>query len=122
MRRYRYDDETFDRRGLLRDGARLQRSASPRLPRVHDGTGDSGLAMHRPGFRVTDASPSDELQRAYDSYEHGLTTAWRHDARNEGALLDGPKTSENDAVPVRDIETAYQLYAEEISQAWKMLR
>jgi len=75
MRRYRYDDETFDRRGLLRDGARLQRSASPRLPPVHDGTGDSGLAMHRPGFRVTDASPSDELQRAYDSYEHGLTTA-----------------------------------------------
>jgi hypothetical protein len=29
--------------------------ASPHLPRVHDGTGDSGLAMHRPGFRVTDA-------------------------------------------------------------------
>ncbi|HEY4738065.1 MAG TPA: hypothetical protein VIH63_11785, partial [Xanthobacteraceae bacterium] len=99
MRRYRYDDETFDRRGLLRDGARLQRSASPRLPRVHDGTGDSGFAMHRPGFRVTEAPPSDELQRAYDSYEHELKTAWRHDAKNEGTLSYGPKTSENDAVP-----------------------
>jgi hypothetical protein len=122
MRRYRYDDETFDRRGRLRDAAGLQRSSSPRFPPVHDGTGDSGLAMRRPGFRVVDAPPSDELQRAYDSYEHGLTTAWRHDAKNEGALSDGPKTSENDAVPVRDIETAYRLYAEEISQAWKTPR
>jgi hypothetical protein len=26
MRRYRYDDETFDRRGLLRDRDRLQRA------------------------------------------------------------------------------------------------
>ena len=86
MRRHRHDDDdVFDENGLLRDGARLhvpmfamdsvQRGASPRLPRVYDGTDDSGLAMHRPGFRVTDAPPSDELQRAYDSYEHGLTTA-----------------------------------------------
>ena len=122
MRRYRYDDETCDRRGLLHDGAGLQRSASPRLPRVHDGTGDRGLAMHRPGFRVTDAPPSDELQRAYDSYEHGLTTAWQHDAKNEGALSDSPKASDKHAVPVRDIEAAYRLYAEEISQAWKTPR
>ena len=79
-RRYReiYGDE------LLRDGQRLRvpmfatdsMQASPRLPRVHDGTGDSGLAMHRPGFRVTDAPLSDELQRACDAYEHDLTTAW----------------------------------------------
>jgi hypothetical protein len=67
-RRYReiYDDD------LLRDGQRLrvpmfvvdsmQRRASPRLLRVHDGNGDSGF--HRPGFRVTDVPPSDELQRA----------------------------------------------------------
>jgi hypothetical protein len=45
----------------------MQRSVSPHLPRVHDGTGDSGLAMHRPGFRVSDAPPSDELQRAHDA-------------------------------------------------------
>jgi hypothetical protein len=127
-RRYReiYDDD------LLRDGQRLrvpmfaadsmQGGASPHLPRVHDGTGDSGLAMHRPGFRVSDAPLSDELQRARDAYEYGLTTAWRHDARNEGALSDGPKASGNDAVPVPDIETAYRLYAEEISQAWKTPR
>jgi hypothetical protein len=109
-RRYHDDDDL------------LQDRASAHLARVHDGTGDSGLAMHRPGFRVSDAPQSDKLQRAYDAYEHGLTTAWPHDARNEGALSDGPKASGNDAMPVDDIETAYRLYAEEISQAWKRPR
>jgi hypothetical protein len=104
------------------DNDLLQDRAPAHLARVHDGTGDSGLAMHRPGFRVTDVPPSDELQRARDAYEYGLTTAWRHDARNEGALSDGPKASGNDAMPVDDIETLYRLYAEEISQAWRTPR
>ncbi|MFY9835013.1 MAG: hypothetical protein WAK55_00810 [Xanthobacteraceae bacterium] len=109
---------------LLRDGQRLRvsmfamdsalRSASAHLPRVHDGTGDSGLAMHRPGFRVTDARLSDALQRAYDAYEHELTTAWR---RTSCRLLSRPQ-----AIPLHDIETAYRLYAEEISQVWKTQR
>jgi hypothetical protein len=99
-----------------------QRSASPHLPRVHDGTGDSGLAMHRPGFRVSDAPPSHELQRARDAYEHELTTAWRRGAGNEDVVRDAPKASGSDAMPVDDIETAYRLYAEEISQAWKTPR
>jgi hypothetical protein len=94
-----------------------QRSATAHLARIHDGTGDSGLAMHRPGFRVTDAPPSDELRRAYDAYEEELTTAWRRDA-----VPDAPKASGNGAMPVDDIETAYRLYAEEISQAWKTPR
>jgi hypothetical protein len=125
-RRHReiYDDD------LLRDGQRLrvpmfamdsmQRSASPRLPRVHDGTGDSGF--HRPGFRVSDAPPSDELQRAQDAYEYDLTTAWRRGAGNERVVPDAPKALGNDAMPVDDIETAYRLYAEEISEAWKTPR
>jgi hypothetical protein len=128
QRRHReiYDDD------LLRDGQRLrvpmfamdsmQRGASPRLPRVHDGTGDSGLAMHRPGFRVTDAPPSDELQRARDAYEHDLRTAYRRGAGKKDVVPDAPKASGNDEMPVDDIETAYRLYAEEISQAWKTPR
>jgi hypothetical protein len=124
-RRYReiYDDD------LLRDGQRLrvpmfatdgmQRDASPHLPRVHDGTGDSGLAMHRPGFRVSDAPLSDALQRAYDAYEYELTTAWRRGAGKEDAVPEAPKVSGNDAMPVDDIESAYRLYAEEISRACK---
>jgi hypothetical protein len=95
-----------------------QRSASPYLLHVHDGTGDSGLAMHRPGFRVTDAPLSDELQRAREDYLKDLTTAWRG-AGKEGIVPDAPKVSGNDATPVDDIESAYRLYAEEISQAWK---
>jgi hypothetical protein len=96
-RRYReiYGDE------LLPDGQKLrvpmfamdsaQRSASPHLPRVHDGTGDSGLAMHRPGFRVTDAPPSDERQRARDAYVHDLTTAWRGERGRRAGRSQGVK-------------------------------
>jgi hypothetical protein len=125
-RRHReiYGDE------LLRDGQRLRvplfamdsapRGASPRLPRVHDGTGASGF--NRPGFRVSDAPPSDELQRARDAYEHELTTAWRRGAGKEDVVPDAPKASSRDAMPVDDIETVYRLYAEEISQAWKTPR
>jgi hypothetical protein len=47
---------------------------------IHDGTGDSALGMHRPGFRVTDTPPSEELQRAHDDYVQDLTTAWRRGA------------------------------------------
>jgi hypothetical protein len=125
-RRYRvsYDDE------LLRDGQRLrvpmfdsasQRSATAHL-RVHDGTGDSGLAMHRPGFRVTDAPPLDELQHARDAYDHDLTTAWARGTGKECTVLDASKVSGNDAMPGDDIEAAYRLYAEEISMAWKTPR
>jgi hypothetical protein len=127
-RRYReiYGDD------LLRDGQRLrvpmfamdsmQRSESAHLARVHDCTGDSGLAMHRPGFRVTDAPLSDELQRTRDAYEHDLTTAWERGAGKEDVVPDAPRASANDAMPVSDIETAYRLYCEEISQAWKTPR
>jgi hypothetical protein len=115
---------------LLRDGQRpmfamdsaIQRSATAHLGRVHDGTGDSGLAMHRSGFRVTDAPPSDELQRARDAYEHDLRAAYRRGAGKEDVVPDAPKASGNDVMPVDDIETAYRLYAEEISEAWKTPR
>jgi hypothetical protein len=115
---------------LLQDGQRLrvpmfamdsmQRGGSTHLPRVHDGNGDSGF--HRPGFRVSDAPPSDELQIAREDYLHDLTTAWRRGAGKEDVVPDAPKASGNDAMPVDDIETAYRLYAEEISQAWRTPR
>jgi hypothetical protein len=78
--------------------------------------------MHRPGFRVTDAPRSDELQRAREAYEHDLRTAYRRGAGKEDVVPDAPKVSGNDATPVDDIETAYRLYLEEISQAWKTPR
>jgi hypothetical protein len=90
--------------------------------RVHDGTGDSDLAMHRPGFRVTDAPLSDELQHAHDAYERDLTTAWRRGAEKDDVMPDARKALGNDGMPVDDIETAYRLYCEEISQAWKTPR
>jgi hypothetical protein len=120
--------ESYDE--LLRDGQRLrvpmlamdgmQRGVSAHFARIHDGTGDS--SFHRPGFRVTDAPPSDDLQRAHEAYERELTTAWERGAGKKGVVPDAPKASGNDAMPVDDIETAYRLYAEEISQAWKRPR
>jgi hypothetical protein len=104
------------------DNDLLQDRAPAHLARVHDGTGDSGLAMHRPGFRVTDAPLSDELQRVYDAYERELTTAWRRGAGKGEVVPDAPKATGNDAMPVDDIKTAYRLYCEEISQAWKTPR
>jgi hypothetical protein len=98
------------------DNDLLQDYASAHFARVHDGTGDSGLAMHRPGFRVTDAPLSDELQLVYDAYERELTTAWWR-GTGKDVVPDAPRASGNDAMPVRDIETVYQLYLEEISQA-----
>jgi hypothetical protein len=75
-----------------------------------------------PGFRVTDAPPSDELQSAREAYLQDLTTAWRRGVGKENIVPDAPKVSGNDAMPVDAIETAYRLYAEEISQAWKTPR
>jgi hypothetical protein len=125
--RKRYREINAD--DLLQHGQRLrvpmfamdsmQPSAPPRLPRVH-GIGDSGFAMHRPGFRISDAPRSDELQHAHNLYERELTTAWRRG--KEDTVADAPKASGNDAMPADDIEAAYRLYAEEISQAWKKPR
>jgi hypothetical protein len=69
--------------------------------------------MHRPGFRVTDAPPSDELQSAREAYLQDLTTAWRRGGK-EVAVPDAPRVVGNGAESVLDIETAYRLYAEEI--------
>jgi hypothetical protein len=71
------------------DNDLLQDYASAHLPRVHDGTGDSGLAMHRPGFRVTDAPLSDALQRAYDAYAFGC--GFNNTARSLSAGVSKPK-------------------------------
>ena len=89
-----------------------------KIYRIYDGSGDSGLALRRPGFRVTDAPITDALQRAYEDYERDLTTAWRRGGK-EVAEPDAPRAVDNNAEPVLDIETAYRLYAEEISGARK---
>jgi hypothetical protein len=127
MKKHHHNDDE----DVLHDGQRLhvpmfamdspQRGASPHLPRVHDGTGDSGLAMHRPGFRVSDALPSEELQCAHAAYVHELTTAHQRVGK-ESAVLDARRPSGKDAIPTRDVEIEYRLYSEEISQAWRTPR
>jgi hypothetical protein len=130
------DYEIINGRKVLKDGRSYRahmtmmdhRTVGRNTAKLTDAAGNDGLALHRPGYRCLlqntagRQAVADALQRARDAYEYGLTTAWRHDARNEGALSDGPKASGNDAMPVDDIETAYRLYAQEISQAWKTPR
>ena len=84
------DGDRYQARYADNDAAVLQDRAPAHLARVHDGSGDSGLAMHRPGFRVTDAPLSDALQLAHDAYEHELTTAWRRGAGKEDVVPDAP--------------------------------
>jgi hypothetical protein len=84
------DGDRYQARYADNDAAVLQDRAPAHLARVHDGSGDSGRAMHRPGFRVTDAPPSDELQRAHDAYERDLTTAWRRGPGKEDVVPDAP--------------------------------
>jgi hypothetical protein len=67
---------------------------------VHDGTGDNALGMHRPGFRVSDNPPSDELQLAREDYLHDLTTAWRRGAGKKEVVPNAHKASNNDGEPV----------------------
>ena len=85
------DDDAFDERGLLRDGARLhvpmfamdgmQQAIARESLRVTDGQG--GVAgLHQPGFRIFATDATSEAMRARDAayrdYEQSLTTAYKN--------------------------------------------
>jgi hypothetical protein len=83
------DDEAFDEKGVLRDGARHRVPLQMRdslAPMITDGTTDP-LGLHRPGWRIaTGGSESDVLFRdsqrklieeAHAEYLDRLTNAWK---------------------------------------------
>jgi hypothetical protein len=46
--------------------------------RIHDGNGNSGAALQRPGFRVADAFAHDEAKVAYEQYDASIQNEWRN--------------------------------------------
>jgi hypothetical protein len=95
--------DDFDENGVLRDGKRFrvpmkfadsksryadqQKRNSSTIydaydvaisARIHDGNGNSGAALQRPGFRVADALARDEAKVAYEQYEAAIQNEWRN--------------------------------------------
>jgi hypothetical protein len=111
MRHKHFDDDNFDRNGLLKDGhsyrARMTMmdSAMPHRPnfaRITDGTGNR-MGLHRPGWRVPAQDARDPLTSrgvtdagrqavadARQRYNDELTSAWKHPA---GLRDDDPITA-----------------------------
>lgn len=98
-RRY-HDDDAFDERGILRDGARfrvphrmadgLTRDVADQIERARSGdvrvvdlSGNAGPALRRPGFRLVDPRDvskqmRDAVDQAYSDYETDLTSAYKN--------------------------------------------
>ena len=123
-----------DGRGPLRDGERLrtplhlmdamQRDVARHAARITDAMGDSGLALRKPGFRVSDAFQRD--LSIYDQYDEEVSRLWENPP--PGAGSSGPRGErEGDSVYVPDrshqdamtMDEVYQAYDLEISQRWR---
>jgi hypothetical protein len=82
------DDDAFDSSGVLKDGRSYKvpmrfadgvlGSSRNHLARIHDGNGNSGVALQRPGFRVADQYARDEVEVAYQQYEAAIQNEWRN--------------------------------------------
>src|SRR5690242_7717494 len=147
-RRRRTDDGKDD---VLRDGETHRvpmmmmdhRRTNDEREVIHDGRGDSGLALHRPGFRISDTADV-EAALAMKDYIEELSTAYKRDALPAGAYplsagvgsactVDGApgelvrqgdylicKPVRQDAGSTRDERAdAYRARDEYLSNAWK---
>jgi hypothetical protein len=87
MTRQRHDDDdAFDERGILKDGRSyrvplrmmdaMQRDVARHGARITDAMGESGPALRRPGYRVSDAFPRD--WSVYDAYDEEVSRMWEN--------------------------------------------
>ena len=141
MTKQRHDDDDGnvryhgDGRGPLRDGERLrtplhlmdamQRDVARHAARITDAMGESGPALRRPGYRVSDAFPRD--WSVYDAYDEAVSRLWENNPPS-GAGSSGPRGErEGDSVCVPDrshqdamtMDEVYRAYDLEISQRWR---
>jgi len=102
MSKMRSQPHHDDSDGVLKDGRSYEvpvrfmkgvsHSVRNQFARVHDGNGDSGAALQRPGFRVADDFVCDEAMVAYQQYEAAIQDEWRNIRR---ADFDGPGIGPN---------------------------
>jgi hypothetical protein len=87
MTRQRHDDDdAFDERGILKDGRSyrvplrmmdsMQRDVARHAARITDAMGESGAALRRPGYRLSDAFPRD--WSVYDAYDEEISRMWEN--------------------------------------------
>jgi hypothetical protein len=121
MKRRKYSDhDAFDEHGILKDQRSVkvpmfcmdaaQTAVRQHFAQGHGGTGDNALGLHRPGFRVSDNPPSDELQLVRQALSARPLQQPGGVARERRTSCRTPhKASNNDAAPVQDMETMYRL-------------
>jgi hypothetical protein len=149
----RHTDDDDDMRNILKDGERmrvpmyamdgsmdhldpLQRTVvrdKLQDARITDGAGNSGLSLHKPGFRISNTVTRD--RSIYDAYDAQVASAYRNVGAGESEFRgqregdsctaksdqgrDGSADSKlNDAM--RDErEAAHQEYQDRIQNAWR---
>jgi hypothetical protein len=97
IRQRRHDDDddgVFDANGLLRDKRSfrvpmtamdsLSRSVFEHYGRMTDASGDGGIALNKPGYRISDDYRPSQRQKVYDDYENELQNAWRNPPTGAG--------------------------------------
>jgi hypothetical protein len=91
-----------------------------RRARVTDGSGNVGLGLQRPGFRIVDSTSSDAKERAYQEYENELVNAWRQGASARAELHRiVSKSSQGSAHDHATIDQFYAAYDKELANAWR---
>jgi hypothetical protein len=109
----------------IEDAKRSTDAASERLgphnrpdARITNGAGDSGLALHRPGYRVADGVPRDHSH--YAGYDAEIATAYRNVGAGEREALGQRVDRQEDAGSVKDDrDSAYQEFENRIQNAWR---
>jgi hypothetical protein len=147
------DEDDTDLRKILKDGERwhvpmfmmdsAQHDVFRQFARVSDGSGDSGIGLHRPGFRIADVSSGAERRRIYDGYDDAVQSEWKNPLTGFGSgefigqrpgdicTIDGwpghlkkingelrcVPDRERDAAPTMD--AFYAEYDRSVSEQWK---
>jgi hypothetical protein len=122
-------DEDFDENGVLRDGKRFRvpmkfadsKSRYFADGKISDGRGNGGLALQRPGFRITDQQKRN-LSTIYDAYDIAISARIHDGNGNSGAALQRPGFRVADAFARDEAKVAYQQYEAAIQNEWRSIR
>jgi len=140
---YRSQDDDDDARNILKDGERmrvpmyamdaLSRDVAQHFARVTDATGDGGLGLHRPGFRISSTITRD--RSIYDAYNAEVASAYKNAGAVESEVCgqregdsftaksdqgrDGSADSKLSDAMRDEREAAHQEYQNRIQNAWR---
>jgi hypothetical protein len=122
-------DEDFDENGVLRDGKRFRvpmkfgdsKSRYFADGKISEGRGNGGLALQRPGFRITDQQKRN-WSTIYDAYDIAISARIHDGNGNSGAALQRPGFRVADAFARDEAKVAYEQYEASIQNEWRSIR